>query len=164
MIHAGPIRQKRSPPLVGRKKNGFVCVSAVSVPLTSGLSRSISNCPERKNKSLFFVKKKKKCCVGFIWQFNVGTEMHGHVPTMEWIMAVWGYCHSSYLKHLLCCKRTKKSTADIFLMSMSVSCAFRTSREGNHGGFRLMCCAEFQWLSSRTRSQFPIYGKTLKWT
>lgn len=60
MMHAGPIRQKLSPPLVGRKKNGFVCVSAVSVPLTPGLSRYISDCPKRRNKSPLIIKKKKK--------------------------------------------------------------------------------------------------------
>lgn len=44
-------------------------------------------------------------------------------------------------------------------MSLSASSTFHTSREGIHGGFRRMRCAEFQWLSSRTRSQFSMCGK-----
>lgn len=161
MIHAGPIRQKLSPPLVGRKKNGFVCVSAVSVPLTPGLSRNISDCPERKNKSPLFINR---CRVGFIWQFNVGKEMHGHVPTLKWIMAVWGYCHSSYLKHLLCCKRTKKKKDCRSIFNERVSIQRFSHFTGSPGRFWLMRCAEIQWLSSRMRSQFLTCWKPLKWT
>lgn len=89
--------------------------------------------------------------------------MHGHVPALEWIIAVGSYRHSSFLKHLLCCKRTKKKI-DLLLMSVSVSSAIRTSQEGSHGGFWLMCCAEIQWWSSRKRRRLLTRRKTLKWT
>lgn len=80
-----------------------------------------SECSECRNKSRLLIKRKKKTFgITSSWQFNVGKEMHGHVPALKWIMAVGSYCHSSFLKHLLCCKRTKKKKLIYFNERVSI--------------------------------------------
>lgn len=96
----------------------------------------------RINHRYSLKKKQNRCGVGFIWQFNAGKEMHGHVPTLKWIMAVWGYCHSSYLKHLLCCKKNKKIKGCRSIFNERVSIQRFSHFTGSPGRLWLMRCAE----------------------